>query len=90
MEPGDVNLDAEILKIQKITVGSEFMKNIEKIYNNFIDSRSFTVRPQKINKWNSTLAILYIPCKFLGLNGLRVSPQPGTHMETPSFNTRYR
>jgi hypothetical protein len=31
MEPGDVNLDAEILKIQKITVSSEFIKNIEKI-----------------------------------------------------------
>jgi hypothetical protein len=31
MEPGDVNLDAEILKIQKITVSSEFIKYIEKI-----------------------------------------------------------
>jgi hypothetical protein len=59
-----VNLDAEIPKIQKITVSSEFIKNIEKIKNIFIDSRSFTVRPQKINKWNSNLAILNIPCKF--------------------------
>jgi hypothetical protein len=48
MEPGDVNLDAEILKIQKITVNSsEFIKNIEKIKTTLLILDPSQFAPQK-------------------------------------------